>query len=69
MAMNITLRVKFNIFLVCKNINLDIFHISAEATLTFETELVNLEKKSVEESVFNILRFLSVPAMVTFLNY
>ena len=50
-------------------INTCFYVISAEATLTFETELVSLEKKSAEESFFKLLRFFAWPAAIVVAIY
>lgn len=43
--------------------------IPAEATLTFETELVSLKKKPIEEVIFKTLRFLAIPVAVIWVVY
>lgn len=42
---------------------------SAQATLTFETELVALNKKPIEEVILRTLRFLAAPVAVIWAVY
>ncbi|XP_046350971.1 FK506-binding protein 2-like [Haliotis rufescens] len=43
--------------------------IPPDATLTFETELVSLKKKSSDESILKTLQFLAMPALVFYVLY
>ena len=43
--------------------------LSADATLTFETELVSLKKRAVEEVFMRTIRFLAVPVAVVISIY
>jgi len=42
---------------------------SGDATLTFDTELVSLKKKPIEEVIFRTLRFLAIPVSVLYVVY
>ena len=42
---------------------------SGDATLIFETELMDIKKKSIDESVINLVRFLTYPVAAALIIY